>query len=359
MTRWRPDPTFYPSPKEAIEAPDERLAYVALLNPKGSGESDGIGVVDLNPDSKSYGNVLHKTEFPNADNELHHFGWNACSSHLCPYAPNAHVERRYLVVPGTNSSRIHILDTKPDPRQPELIVKVIEGTKCIAQDRLRRSAHGALRPRRHLHERARRTRRQRSGRHLHARPRDLRGEGPVGARPRAAAAGLRLLVAPGPGHHDHQRVGHAEHGEGRREPRAAARRASTATRCTCGTCASGRHMQELDLGAEQQMVLELRPAHNPTRAYGFVGVVMSLEDLSSLDLALVPATRSNGTAGRVEGEEGDRRFRPSPPTPDDLPPLLKGFKARAAAGDRHQPVGRRPVPLRVVLGHRASSCSTT
>jgi selenium-binding protein 1 len=74
MTRWRPDPTFYPSPKEAIEAPDERLAYVALLNPKGSGESDGIGVVDLNPDSKSYGNVLHKTEFPNADNELHHFG---------------------------------------------------------------------------------------------------------------------------------------------------------------------------------------------------------------------------------------------------------------------------------------------
>ena len=32
MTRWRPDPTFYPSPKEAIEAPDERLAYVALLS---------------------------------------------------------------------------------------------------------------------------------------------------------------------------------------------------------------------------------------------------------------------------------------------------------------------------------------
>jgi methanethiol oxidase len=29
------------------------------------------------------------------------------------------------------------------------------------------------------------------------------------------------------------------------------------------------------------MVLELRPAHDPRKAYGFVGVVISLEDLSS------------------------------------------------------------------------------
>ena len=42
-----------------------------------------------------------------------------------------------------------------------------------------------------------------------------------------------------------------------------------------------RHLQELDLGAEQQMVLELRPAHDPKKAYGFVGVVVSLKDLSS------------------------------------------------------------------------------
>ena len=42
-----------------------------------------------------------------------------------------------------------------------------------------------------------------------------------------------------------------------------------------------RHLQELTLGAEQQMVLELRPAHDPTRAYGFASVVMSLKDLSS------------------------------------------------------------------------------
>jgi selenium-binding protein 1 len=35
------------------------------------------------------------------------------------------MERRYLVVPGIHSSRIHILDTRPDPRKPQ-IVKVIE-----------------------------------------------------------------------------------------------------------------------------------------------------------------------------------------------------------------------------------------
>jgi selenium-binding protein 1 len=35
------------------------------------------------------------------------------------------------VVPGIHSSRIHILDTKPDPRRPK-IVKVIEG-KTLAE----------------------------------------------------------------------------------------------------------------------------------------------------------------------------------------------------------------------------------
>ena len=33
MVTWRPDPSFYPSPKMAMQAPPEKLAYVALLNP--------------------------------------------------------------------------------------------------------------------------------------------------------------------------------------------------------------------------------------------------------------------------------------------------------------------------------------
>ncbi len=32
MPLMRPDPTFYPSPGMAMQAPSERLAYVALLN---------------------------------------------------------------------------------------------------------------------------------------------------------------------------------------------------------------------------------------------------------------------------------------------------------------------------------------
>ena len=124
MSIWRPDPTFYPSPKMAMEAPAERLAYVAMLNPTLK-DPDAIGVVDVDPGSKSYGKMIGKVDMPNAGDELHHFGWNACSSCLCPYSPHPHMERRYLVVPGLRSSRIHVLDTKSDPRNPKL-VKVIE-----------------------------------------------------------------------------------------------------------------------------------------------------------------------------------------------------------------------------------------
>ena len=38
MAQWKPDPTFYPSPRLAIEAPPERLAYVTMLNPKPNGQ---------------------------------------------------------------------------------------------------------------------------------------------------------------------------------------------------------------------------------------------------------------------------------------------------------------------------------
>jgi methanethiol oxidase len=43
----------------------------------------------------------------------------------------------------------------------------------------------------------------------------------------------------------------------------------------------GRLIQRVDLGDEHQMVLELRPAHDPRRAWGFVGVVVSVADLSA------------------------------------------------------------------------------
>ncbi len=114
MGTWKPDPSFYPTAKAAMEAPPERLAYVVTLNPDGGGKPDALCAVDLDPGSSDYGQIVGRLDMPNIGDELHHFGWNACSSCLCPNAPHPHVERRYLVVPGLRSSRIHILDTKPD-----------------------------------------------------------------------------------------------------------------------------------------------------------------------------------------------------------------------------------------------------
>jgi len=132
VTLWQPDPTFYPSPRAAISAPPEKLAYVALLNGENSNRHDALGVVDVDPASSSYGRQVGQVDMPHPGDELHHFGWNACSACLSPYAPHPHTERRYLIVPGIRSSRIHVIDTKPNPRKPE-IIKVIEPETLAAR----------------------------------------------------------------------------------------------------------------------------------------------------------------------------------------------------------------------------------
>jgi methanethiol oxidase len=111
MTRWTPDPTFYPSPRLAAKAPAETLAYVAAFAPKRD-VPDAIAVIDVDPSSATYSKIVGGVDMPKIGDELHHYGWNACSSCLCPNAPHPHTERRYLVAPGLRSSRIYILDTK-------------------------------------------------------------------------------------------------------------------------------------------------------------------------------------------------------------------------------------------------------
>ena len=76
MALLRPDPTLYPSPRLAMQAP-ERLAYVGALNPPGGTLNDAILVIDVDPASASYGNRVGQTVLPNVGDELHHFGWNA------------------------------------------------------------------------------------------------------------------------------------------------------------------------------------------------------------------------------------------------------------------------------------------
>src|ERR1700693_3077291 len=121
MALMRPDPTVSPTPGRAMQAPRERLAYVALLNAGKNGQRDAMGVIDLDPSSSEYGRLVGQTVVPRGDNWLHPFGWNACSACLCPQTPHPHMERCYLIVPGIGSSRIYILDTKPDPKHPKIV----------------------------------------------------------------------------------------------------------------------------------------------------------------------------------------------------------------------------------------------
>src|SRR2546429_7003322 len=127
-TLLRPDPTFYPSPRLAREAPAETLAYMVTFDPTAQ-KPDELVTVDVDPSSATYRQAVGRLAMPNLGDELHHFGWNACSSALCPHAPHPHVERRYLLVPGLRSSRIHVVDVKDDPANPKL-VKVVDADQA-------------------------------------------------------------------------------------------------------------------------------------------------------------------------------------------------------------------------------------
>jgi selenium-binding protein 1 len=81
-----------------------------------------------------------------------------------------------------------------------------------------------------------------------------------------------------------------------------------------------RHLQAVDFGEEHQIALELRAAHDPTKAYGFAGVTISLKDLSA---SIWLWYRNNDTWNVKKVIE----IPAEPADPDLLPEMLKGFKA--------------------------------
>jgi selenium-binding protein 1 len=320
MARLLPDPTFYPSPRLAIEAPTETLAYVALLSTGEHAKKDALGVVDTDPESAAYGTLVGRLDLPTAGNELHHFGWNACSSHLCAYAPNPHMQRRYLIVPGTHSSRIHVIDTQPDPRSPRL-VKVIEGEEVM-----RKTGYAAPHT-------------------VHCGPDGIYlnalggpdGDGPGGIfmldhetfEVRGAwerDRGPQHLAYDFWWHLGHEVMITSEWGTPNM-----VRNGVNPELLLAGKYGSAlhvwdlrkrTHVQKLELGAEQQMVLELRPAHDPRRSHGFVGVGLSLKDLSSSIWTWYHDEQTGKWATRKIIE-----IPAEPADPSVLPPLLQGFKA--------------------------------
>ena len=119
--------SFHASPREALEAPQEEFLYVACLH-EGTGVEapDFLAVVDA-----AEGRIVHETPMPNIGDELHHYGWNRCSS-AC-HGP----DRSHLIVPGFRSSRVHIVNVADDPRRPT-IEKVIEPEEIVEKTGLTR-----------------------------------------------------------------------------------------------------------------------------------------------------------------------------------------------------------------------------
>jgi len=337
MPLLKPDPTFYPSPRMAAQGPAEKLAYVAALNPPANRNNDAMLVVDVDPGSSTYSQEVGRCTLTNFGDELHHFGWNACSSALCPYAPHPHVERRYLVVPGIRSSRLYVIDIKPDSRKPQ-IVRTIEPEEVAKRA-------GYSRP--HT---------------VHCGPEGIyvsalgspSGDGPGGiflldhfsfdvlgqwevdrgdqylhydfwwhllhdtllstewATPKMIENGLQpdLLMK--------SEYGHRMHVWDLR------RRRITKT---------------LDLGKEYQMVLEMRPAHDPTKTYGFAGVVVSLKDLSASIWLWQQQADGSYDARKVI------TIPPEPADPDQLPDALKPFSAWINGRKRFQGGVRADIPV--------------
>ncbi|MFF3666741.1 selenium-binding protein SBP56-related protein [Microtetraspora malaysiensis] len=316
MSLWTPDPTFYPSPRDAVAAPREKLAYVAAFD-RSAERPDALAVLDTDPESPAYGTVVGWTDLPYTGDELHHFGWNACSSALCPNAPHPHVERRYLIVPGLRSSRIYVYDTKGRV-SPELV-------KVIEPEELGKRA-GYSRP--HT---------------VHCGPEGLYVSA-LGGFGEDGPGGIALLD-----HTSFEVVGRWEADRGSQHLAydfwwhinhdvLVSSEWGTPSMVEDGLVGElllgrkyghrlhfwdlrkRRHVQEIDLGDQHQMVLELRPAHDPTKTYGFAGVVANVEDLSA-----------SIWVWHREGSRWEARkvihIPAEPAAPEELPDILKPFGA--------------------------------
>ena len=312
------DPTFYRTAREAAQAPREQLAYVVTFDRDGK-LADAMSVIDVDPGSDRYGQVVGWTDV-GVGEELHHFGWNACSSALKHEGHDMEgLQRRYLLVPGIRSSRIYVLDTQPDPRRPTL-VRTIDAAELSARA-------GYSRP--HT---------------LHCGPDGvfMTCLGGPESDP-DGQTGIALL--------DHDtfevvRAWETDHGPQRLSYDAwwhlnrnvlISSEWGTPSMIEDGVVpelllgqkyghavhfwdlAEGRHLQRVDLGAEHQMVLEVRPSHDPDADWGFIGVVVSTEDLS-------------GSVWRWFNDAGEWKVEkvitiPAQAVDAELLPPLRGFGA--------------------------------
>lgn len=109
----------YASPKEAmLNGPREKILYVVCIHTDPE-KADVLATVDVDPESSTFCKVIHKLRMPYVGDELHHSGWNICSS--CHESSR---KRDILVLPSLMSDRIYFVDTRKE-RAPE-IKKILE-----------------------------------------------------------------------------------------------------------------------------------------------------------------------------------------------------------------------------------------
>jgi selenium-binding protein 1 len=104
------------SPYMAKITGQEEFVYVWTLGVEGMGDgSDKLVTVDVRPDSKTYGQVVH-TASVGGRNEAHHGGLTD--------------DRHYLWLGGLDTSKIFIFDVRTDPGKPKLVKTIDDFVKA-------------------------------------------------------------------------------------------------------------------------------------------------------------------------------------------------------------------------------------
>ena len=345
----RPDPTFHPSPRLAMEAEAEHICYTALLSPDRS-RPDALAVVDVDPavgelrqGAQAGRPAEQRRRVAPLRLERLQFGAVAADRPCLPAA----------ALPGGAGHALlaHLHLRHPARSAPAQAHQDDRAGGDPAQDRLLAPAHRALRPGRHLRQhpgrRRRRTapRARRASSSWTARPSRCWA---LGDRPRAAEAALRLLVEPAARLHGVQRMGRC-----RRSSRTASSPrtcwpTSTAMRCTSGTCASASTCRPSTWAPTTRW--RWRSARRTTRR---------ANTASSAWWSTPPTWRRRSGPGTARTASSTARktitIPPEPAEADDAAAAAEGLRRRAAAGQRHRPVAGRPPPLRRVLGHRRTA----
>ena len=121
----------YSSPSAAIMLLVKIVYTICIYTGTEINKPDYLATIDVDENSDTYGKVIHRTELGLPGEELHHMGWNACSS--CN--DDIDMERRFLIVPGVKTSNFYIVDTASNPRKP-FLHKKIDGNEIISKTNL-------------------------------------------------------------------------------------------------------------------------------------------------------------------------------------------------------------------------------